>query len=331
MPTPSSEGLGDAEFPLITSNHALSSRLICPPEDPRSSADRDDREALNREDDSTAQTAFISPEATPSPTREQRLDSAVERTPSPEIHPKDLCVGDDGNLVEVLSPTSSIDESVDVENRSAQNIAGHHDDAEVSLFPPPSTRFMANSSSSFLRPGSKFKGEQKSDNARYGVQVEIQHIDMAESFLCGYLSIQGLTNSEHTLTTYFEGEIIGTKYTFQTRHADWGSNERVDMQHWARFPAWRPLSKQAKRSDFTYKNFAQRENIFMRWKEYFLVPDHTRKTINGASYEGFYYICFNQVSGTISGMYYHARTARYQKLELEHVNDHGCLGISEFR
>jgi glucose-induced degradation protein 4 len=122
--------------------------------------------------------------------------------------------------------------------------------------------------------------------------------------------LQGLTNAEQTLTTYFEGEIIGNKYTFLTKHPDWGANEKVDMSHWGRFPAWRPLSKQAKRPDFSFKNFAQRENIFMRWKEYFLVPDHNRKTVNGASYEGFYYICFNQVTGSISGMYYHARTAK---------------------
>jgi len=120
----------------------------------------------------------------------------------------------------------------------------------------------------------------------------------------------GLTDDHPTLTTYFEGEIIGTKYTFQTRHAEWGSNDKVDMQHWARFPAWRPLSKQAKRPDFSYRNFAQRENIFMRWKEHFLVPDHRVRTISGASFEGFYYICFNQVSGHVSGIYFHAKSEK---------------------
>lgn len=119
------------------------------------------------------------------------------------------------------------------------------------------------------------------------------------------------------------------------------------MQHWARFPAWRPLSKQAKRSDFSYRNFAQRENIFMRWKEHFLVPDHRVRTISGASFEGFYYICFNQVSGHISGIYFHAKSEksvgkswfyeylltqlRFQQLELDHVEDHGCTGAIEFR
>jgi hypothetical protein len=177
--------------------------------------------------------------------------------------------------------------------------------------PYPKTRFLPNSTSSFLKPNSKFTGTQQSDRQIYEVSVEIKHVDMAESFLCGYLRIQGLTDDHPTLTTYFEGEIIGTKYTFQTKHAEWGSSEKVDMAHWARFPAWRPLSKQAKKPDFSYKNFAQRENIFMRWKEYFLVPDHRVRTISGASFEGFYYICFNQVTGSISGIYYHAKSEKY--------------------
>lgn len=124
------------------------------------------------------------------------------------------------------------------------------------------------------------------------------------------ISSTGLTDDHPTLTTYFEGEIVGTKYTFQTRHAEWGSNEKVDMQHWARFPAWQPLAKQAKRPNFSFKNFAQRENIFMRWKEYFLVPDHRVRTISGASFEGFYYICFNQVTGDIDGIYFHAKSEK---------------------
>ena len=176
--------------------------------------------------------------------------------------------------------------------------------------PYPQSRFLPNSTSSFLKPNSKFAGTQQSDRQIYDVSVEIKHVDMADSFLCGYLRIQGLTDDHPTLTTYFEGEIIGTKYTFQTKHAEWGSNEKVDMAHWARFPAWRPLSKQAKKPDFSYKNYAQRDNVFMRWKEYFLVPDHRVRTISGASFEGFYYICFNQITGDISGIYFHAKSEK---------------------
>lgn len=117
--------------------------------------------------------------------------------------------------------------------------------------------------------------------------------------------------------------MIGTKHTFQTRHDTWGATDKTDMLHWARFPAWRPLAKMAKKPDFTYKNFAQREDIFMRWKEYFLVPDHRVKTISGASFEGFYYICFNQAKATISGIYFHAKS---EKLVLR-----GLLDLSFLR
>lgn len=49
----------------------------------------------------------------------------------------------------------------------------------------------------------------------------------------------------------------------------------------------------------------------MRWKEHFLVPDHRVRTISGASFEGFYYICFNQIQGTVSGIYFHAKSEKY--------------------
>lgn len=58
------------------------------------------------------------------------------------------------------------------------------------------------------------------------------------------------------------------------------------------------------------KDVAQSEHIFMRWKEHFLVPDHRVRTITGASFEGFYYICFNQVQGTVSGIYFHSKSER---------------------
>ncbi|KAL9002232.1 MAG: hypothetical protein Q9188_004830 [Gyalolechia gomerana] len=211
-------------------------------------------------------------------------------------------------------------------------------------------RMIPTLTSSFLRPFSRFRGQQQSDKQVYQVEVELKYVDMAESTLCGFLKIEGkpltltaaqlqlltplnsgLTDNHPTLTTFFEGEIIGPKYTFQTRHPSWGATDKTDMQHWARFPAWRPLAKQAKKPDFHYKNYAQRENIFMRWKESFLVPDHRVREISGASFEGFYYICFNQVSGDINGIYFHAKSEKYQQLELKHVPDHGCFPAMEFR
>lgn len=145
--------------------------------------------------------------------------------------------------------------------------------------------------------------------------------------------------------------MIGTKHSFITRNEEWGANEKTDIHHWSRFPAWRPLAKQAKKTDFTLRNFAQHEHVFMRWKEYFLVPDHRVRTISGASFEGFYYICFNQIQGSVSGVYFHAKSERYvsffgpghgrftsysryirfQQLELKHVEDRGCAPVVEFR
>lgn len=149
--------------------------------------------------------------------------------------------------------------------------------------------------------------------------------------MCGYLRIKGLTEDHPSLTTFFEGEIIGNKYSFTTQHPEWGSNEKVDRQHWARFPAYKPLSKYSSRQELVTKDWMQKEHLFMRWKEYFLVPDHRVRTISGASFEGFYYICFNQVSGGIEGIYFHAKSEKFQKLQLDHVQDFGCQGAIEFR
>lgn len=113
------------------------------------------------------------------------------------------------------------------------------------------------------------------------------------------------------MTTYFEGEIIGTKYGFMTKHDSWGANDKTDLSHWSKFPAFRPYAKQARRgSSVMIKDVAQSEHIFMRWKEHFLVPDHRVRTISGASFEGFYYICFNQVQGEVNGIYFHSKSER---------------------
>ncbi|KAK8062520.1 vacuolar import and degradation protein [Apiospora hydei] len=192
-------------------------------------------------------------------------------------------------------------------------------------------RITPTSYSSFLRPGSKFHGTQQSERQIYDVQVEIKYVDLKESFLCGYLKIQGLTEDNPTLTTYFEGEIIGSKYHFITKHASWGATEKIDLNHWNKFTAFRPYSKHARKGPVHIPDLHNKESIFMRWKEHFLVPDHRVRTINGASFEGFYYICFNQREGGISGIYFHSRSEKFQQLELKHVEDRGCFGAMEFR
>ncbi|RWA06794.1 hypothetical protein EKO27_g8301 [Xylaria grammica] len=206
-------------------------------------------------------------------------------------------------------------------------------------------RIFPTSPSSFLRPGSKFHGTQQSERQVYDVQVEIKYIDLRESFLCAefdgrlvYLStildiilasillehldkytfanrgnpvVTGLTEDNPTLTTYFEGEIIGSRYDFLTKHEGWGATDKIDLNHWGKFSAFRQYSKQVRKGmAVTIPNLAQRENIFMRWKEHFLVPDHRVTSINGASFEGFYYICFNQKEGSVSGIYFHSKSEK---------------------
>lgn len=77
--------------------------------------------------------------------------------------------------------------------------------------------------SSYLRPGSKFHGTQQSERQVYDVQVEIKHVDMRESFLCGYLRIQGKTKailsfSSPSLLTCVSNVQGSRKITLHSQH-----------------------------------------------------------------------------------------------------------------
>jgi hypothetical protein len=131
-------------------------------------------------------------------------------------------------------------------------------------------------------------GTQKSGRSSYDVTVTVVDVDFASSFLCGYLCIRGLTDDWPELTTYFDAEIIGSRYGFLTQN--WGATEQEDMVHWARFPAFKHLKPELKEPLLTMPD-RERSAVFMRWKERFLVPDHRVQDINGASFAGFYYVC----------------------------------------
>jgi hypothetical protein len=114
-----------------------------------------------------------------------------------------------------------------------------------------------------LYPGSRFVGEQRSDRASYTVSVQLQHVDMKESTLCGYLTISNLTDEFPEMTTYFEAEIVGPRYPFYTRK--WGADEMVDRQHWMRFPSFHQYEPVFNRDDYVH-SFENKDHIFMRWK-----------------------------------------------------------------
>jgi len=171
---------------------------------------------------------------------------------------------------------------------------------------------------------------QKSERNSYPVTVEIKHVDIEKSYLSGYLTITGLTKDYHYLTTFFEAEIIGRRYHFLTRK--WAADETRDKGHWGKFPGFSPYSS-CFNSELFDESFDDSDYLFMRWKESFLVPDHNLKTIEGASYDGFYYICYQKSTDSITGYYYHHShntSEMYQSLELHHVDQSG-LPAYEFR
>lgn len=54
-----------------------------------------------------------------------------------------------------------------------------------------------------------------------------------------------------------------------------------------------------------YPLFILYTEVISLFQEHFLVPDHTIKDISGASFAGFYYICFQKSAATMEGYYYH--------------------------
>uniref|UniRef100_A0A8C4QV21 Glucose-induced degradation protein 4 homolog n=1 Tax=Eptatretus burgeri TaxID=7764 RepID=A0A8C4QV21_EPTBU len=130
------------------------------------------------------------------------------------------------------------------------------------------------------------------------------------------------------LTTFFDGEIISKSRPFLTRK--WDADEDVDRKHWGKFPAFYHYSNTFNSDDFDYEELKESDFVFMRWKEHFLVPDHKIKDINGASFAGFYYICFQKSAASIEGFYYHRSSEWFQSLTLNHVPEHS-VPIYEFR
>jgi hypothetical protein len=123
------------------------------------------------------------------------------------------------------------------------------------------------------------------------------------------------------LTTFFEAEIIGPKHSFETNK--WSASHEADQRHWSKFQAFGPhASTFASGSQAELASLASNADsafTFMRWKELFLVPDHTARVINGASFAGFYYCCYDITSCTLLGYYFHTGSELFQSLHLKPV------------
>ncbi|GMK59876.1 hypothetical protein CspeluHIS016_0900930 [Cutaneotrichosporon spelunceum] len=152
-----------------------------------------------------------------------------------------------------------------------------------------------------LYPGSVFKGTQRSGRSAYDVEIRLIDVSFANSTCCGYLTIANLTDTHPELTTFFDGEIIGPKYGFTTGQR-FGATEVDDRRHWERFE---PYLRGSTKADIVRPEMLlrdplpnvsrgetqarERDFVFLRIKEKFLMPDHTVRDISGASFAGFYY------------------------------------------
>lgn len=199
---------------------ARSQFASCPPEEERESQEDSDEDgdettaAAESDDHAIAQEPTPEPEAIAGASRDTRAQSKEQvddvtatnvRAPSPVASPD--AVAPEGEMQAQASsstdaPVTFPPEYLDFPPNKQRVCAIYHSEDRASL--TGFTQLIPNSSSSFLRPGSKFKGTQQSDRQVYDVQVEIKDVDMAESSLSGYLRIQGKASSinSHTQRTH---------------------------------------------------------------------------------------------------------------------------------
>ncbi len=177
----------------------------------------------------------------------------------------------------------------------------------------------------YLQPNSLFIGEQQSGKASFHIKVEFKTVDLFNSMITGFLQINGLTDKDSEITTYFKGEIINNplnhfilrnnniegdsdvgvnsfenpsiqKYSFVTENKQWGSFAKNDYEHWKKLTQSTTFlsdEELIKRLEKVQRGEQDDQYIYMRWKEEFLLPDSRIKQITGASFEGFYYIVLN--------------------------------------
>jgi hypothetical protein len=225
--------------------------------------------------------------------------------------------GDETKRVVVVEPaTNSVDCTRYPHDESKQSIIFHEDlqhKFNIFEFAPSCTKnHQVGVIKNYLFNGSSFSGYQKSKNESYEVNVKIQHVDYNSSYLCGYLCIAHLTKSHPSLTTFFEGEIISNRYPFLTRK--WEATEEIDRAHWSKFEEFsEKYSKNFNLDSFDHDVLKDSDCIYMRWKEHFLVPDHTVKYVEGASYAGFYYICYSKRTSQIKGYYFHINSEHFER------------------
>ncbi|KAJ1862516.1 hypothetical protein LPJ78_004666 [Coemansia sp. RSA 989] len=214
--------------------------------------------------------------------------------------------------------------SNDSRSSSNSNGSSNEDYLLAEPLPTPEQLIMSQTWSTWPTPchdlyaGSRFSGTQSNGMRSYIVTVSLKYVDMGVPELCGHFTICGLTSDLPKLTTFFDAQIVGMgPHSFITNQ--WDASIDTDRTHWNFFAAFRPYRNRFDGSEFTYRLKMSDRYVFMRWKERFVVPNYKLSRINGASYEGFYYVCYDREEGSITGYYYHKDSDHYQCLKLTHT------------
>lgn len=197
----------------------------------------------------------------------------------------------------------------------------------------------------FLKPSMVFTGYQISGYKRYQVTVTLKTVDFPSPYntntyistphMTGFLSIKGLTNYHNEISTFFESfAVTNNNFGFFSsswnNHFDLTSFDSNDLEHWLGFPSFKEMFNIDQFNNYNnnksvdigaavsnyVKDYLNQRYIFMRWKEKFLVDNPDMQAIEGASFEGYYYIVHDQFTGSIQGFYYHKDAERFQQLEL---------------
>ena len=144
----------------------------------------------------------------------------------------------------------------------------------------------------------------------------LKSYDHATGVLTGVMTAHNVPESTTPVTTFFEAEIVdNVNFSFYTAHVDWSALACTDMRHWSKFPHFRKLRADVETYGGRAPGLADSGAVFMRWKEkMFIAGGVGRLTI-----AGFYYVCLERSTGTISAVYYDPSSSPDQKLQLTAV------------
>eukprot|EP00056_Hartaetosiga_gracilis_P007953 m.114185 g.114185 ORF g.114185 m.114185 type:complete len:192 (-) comp12813_c1_seq3:1051-1626(-) len=168
----------------------------------------------------------------------------------------------------------------------------------------------------FLFSGCSFSGTQKSERYEFPLKAHFEVVDFEQKSLCGILSIENLTPHLPQLQTYFDVDLVTSHKEFET--TEFFSTRKNDIEHWTRLPGFH-MEYIDTEDAFDFKT---NRYIYMRWKERFLIPHDEEQDLRGASFEGFYFVCFDRLNGSISGFYHHDACERYQAISLKYEDPH---------